>query len=67
MSKIMTAREVAAYLRLNEVTVYKYAAEGKIPAFRVGKQWRFKKDKIEAYTEQDGTNSGEPDRRKRRK
>jgi excisionase family DNA binding protein len=47
----MTAREVARYLRLNVMTVYKYAAGGKIPAFKVGKQWRFNKDKIDAYME----------------
>jgi excisionase family DNA binding protein len=54
MSKIMTATEVARYLGLNVGTVYNYAAKGRIPAFRVGKQLRFEKDKIDAYMESRG-------------
>lgn len=49
-SEIMTIREVAAYLRLAEKSVYRYAAEGKIPGFKVGGAWRFRRDEIEEYT-----------------
>jgi len=35
MVEIMTTREVAKYLRLHEITICKYATEGKIPAVRV--------------------------------
>jgi excisionase family DNA binding protein len=45
--QILTARELAAYLKLTEVTVYKYANDGKIPGFKVGNCWRFDKDKID--------------------
>lgn len=44
--EIITAQELADYLKLNEVTIYKYAKEGKIPGYKIGKQWRFNKDEI---------------------
>lgn len=47
--KIMTIREVAEYLRLNEKTTYRYAAEGLIPGFKVGGAWRFRRDEIENW------------------
>ena len=47
MAKILTARELAEYLQLTEVTICKYATEGKIPGNKVGSRWRFEKDKID--------------------
>ncbi|HRK98641.1 MAG TPA: helix-turn-helix domain-containing protein [Alphaproteobacteria bacterium] len=47
---IMTIREVAEYLRLNEKTTYRYASEGKIPGFKVGGAWRFRKSEIDKWT-----------------
>ena len=49
MAKIMTTKEVARYLRLHEITVGKYAAEGKIPAIRIGRVWRFDKEAIDRW------------------
>jgi excisionase family DNA binding protein len=43
---ILTAREVAAYLRLTETTVCKLAVSGELPGFKIGKSWRFDKDEI---------------------
>ena len=48
-SDILTVEEVAEYLKLAKKTVYKLAAEKKIPAFRLGKFWRFKKAEIEEW------------------
>ncbi len=48
-SDIMTIKEVAAYLKVKENTAYKLAAEGKIPGFKVGGSWRFKRDEIEKW------------------
>ena len=48
-SDILTVEEVAEYLKLAKKTVYKMAVEGTIPAFRVGKFWRFKKTEIEEW------------------
>jgi len=44
---ILTTKELAEYLKLTEVTIYKYANEGKIPGFKIGSRWRFDKDKID--------------------
>jgi excisionase family DNA binding protein len=45
----MTAQEVAEYLRLAEATVYKLAQAGDIPAVKVGRAWRFKKELIDEW------------------
>ncbi len=49
---IMTIREVAGYLRLTEKTAYRFALEGKIPGFKVGAAWRFRRDEIENWTKE---------------
>ncbi len=49
MERMMTVKEVAAYLKLNPITVYRYAAQGKIPGFKVGSSWRFKKEILDEW------------------
>jgi excisionase family DNA binding protein len=49
MPDIMTTKEMAKYLKLHEITLCKYAAEGKIPAVRIGRVWRFDKDAIDRW------------------
>jgi len=49
MAQIMTTKEMAAYLKLHEITICKYAAEGVIPAVRIGRVWRFDKDEIDRW------------------
>ena len=46
---IMTLDEVAKYLRIHKSTVYRMTKEGKIPAIKIGNQWRFKKNKIDEW------------------
>ena len=46
---IMTIREVADYLKLTEKTAYRLVAEGKIPGFKVGGSWRFRRSEIEGW------------------
>ena len=48
-SDIMTIQEVCEYLKLNDKTAYRLAAEGKIPGFKVGGSWRFRKQEIEKW------------------
>lgn len=48
---ILTVREVAAYLRLHAITVYRMAQAGDLPTFRIGRNWRFKRDQIEQWLE----------------
>jgi len=44
--EILTAKEVAEYLKIHLLTVHRYAREGKIPAFKIGTDWRFHKKYI---------------------
>lgn len=46
---IMTLEEVAAYLRVKPQTIYTWAQEGKIPAAKLGKEWRFKKSMVDKW------------------
>jgi excisionase family DNA binding protein len=46
---IMTIKEVADYLKLNEKTAYRLVLDGKIPGFKVGGSWRFRKSQIEEW------------------
>lgn len=47
--EIVSIKGVAEYLGIHEITVYKLANEGKLPGFKVGGQWRFKKDALEQW------------------
>ncbi|MCP4684806.1 MAG: helix-turn-helix domain-containing protein, partial [bacterium] len=46
---IMTLEEVAAYLKLKPQTIYTWAQEKKIPAAKIGKEWRFRKSIIDEW------------------
>jgi excisionase family DNA binding protein len=48
-STIFTAQELADYLHVKPVTVYKMAKQGRVPAFRVAKSWRFHKPTIDEW------------------
>ncbi len=47
--EILTAKEVAEYLSIHTLTVHRYAREGKIPAFKIGSDWRFHKKFIDRW------------------
>ena len=49
--QIMTLREVAHYLGLHVMTVYKLTREGRVPAAKIGGQWRFKRDVLDEWLE----------------
>jgi excisionase family DNA binding protein len=49
MPDMMTIAEVAKYLKLHELTVRRLAREGELPAFKVGRQWRIKRDLLEKW------------------
>lgn len=50
--EIMTAKEVAKYLNIHPLTVHKYAREGRIPAFKIGTDWRFHKKYLDKWIRQ---------------
>ena len=47
--EIMTVKELAGYLKIAEKTAYRFAAEGKVPGFKVGNSWRFHKGDLEEW------------------
>jgi excisionase family DNA binding protein len=50
-SDILTIREVAEYLKIKTKTAYKLASVGKLPGFKVGGVWRFRKEEIARWIE----------------
>lgn len=48
-SEIFTLDEVATYLKVGKRTVYRLAAAKKIPAFKVGGTWRFRRQEIDLW------------------
>lgn len=54
---IMTVQEVARYLRVHAITVYRMIRQGRLPAIRVGRGWRFKKDEIDLWLHEHEANS----------
>ncbi|GAB3055270.1 helix-turn-helix domain-containing protein [Virgibacillus ainsalahensis] len=49
--EIMTVSQVAEYLQLSEMTTYKLVQEGKVPAFKIGRHWRVKRDDLNELIE----------------
>ncbi len=49
--KLLTVVEVADLLRINKSTVYRMAKQGRLPATRVGRQWRFRKSVLDGLLE----------------
>ncbi len=47
--QVMTVKEVAEFLGVHPMTIYKYARQGKIPGFKIGVDWRFNKRSIEKW------------------
>ena len=46
---ILTLDEVAAYLKAGKRTVYRLAASGKLPAFKLGGTWRFRRSDLDKW------------------
>jgi excisionase family DNA binding protein len=46
---LMTIEELAAYLKVTKRTIYDWLKNHKVPALKLVGQWRFKKDKIDAW------------------
>ena len=54
---ILTVQEVARYLRVHTMTVYRMIQRGDLPGVRVGRGWRFKRDQIDRWLAEHETNS----------
>src|SRR5216684_1985671 len=44
--EVLTVKEVCDLLRIHRSTIYRLVRRGKIPSFKIGKDWRFRKDQI---------------------
>ena len=50
--EVMNIRQASLYLGVSPDTLYKYVNEQKIPAFKLGNRWRFKKSKLDQWMEE---------------
>jgi excisionase family DNA binding protein len=53
--EVMNIRQASQYLGVSPDTLYKYVGEQKIPAFKLGNRWRFKKSKLDEWMEEKST------------
>ncbi len=51
MREVMGVREASQYLGVSRETLYKYIYEEKIPAFKLGNRWKFKKTILDRWME----------------
>ena len=49
----MTVKELAEYLRVDSSTLYRLVRKGKIPAFKLGSDYRFIRDKIDQWIDEE--------------
>jgi len=50
--KMLTVKQLARYLEMDENTIYRLAESGKIPGMKVGSEWRFKKELVDEWLEE---------------
>lgn len=48
---LLNVKQVAKYLQLKESTIYSWAQDGKIPAIKIGRTWRFRRADLEEWLE----------------
>jgi excisionase family DNA binding protein len=56
--KLLTIDQVANYLKVDKFTIYRLVTKKKLPAFKVGNQWRFKRKIIDAWLENNSNMRG---------
>ena len=49
MEELITIQQVASYLKVDRFTIYRLVSQKRIPAFKVGGQWRFKQEMIDSW------------------
>jgi len=50
--EVMDIRQASDYLGISSDTLYKYASEGLVPAFKLGNRWRFKKTLLDSWVDE---------------
>lgn len=51
LEKLLTLKEVANLLQINERTVYRWVTDNKLPAYKLGKVWRIEEAELKAWLE----------------
>jgi excisionase family DNA binding protein len=62
--EVMNIRQASQYLGVSPDTLYKYVGEQKIPAFKLGNRWRFKKSRLDQWMEEKSSQTESQSRRK---
>jgi excisionase family DNA binding protein len=57
--EVMTIDDLAGYLQVSKSSLYKLAQEGRVPGQKVGRHWRFHKDSIDRWLDQQARPPGE--------
>ena len=50
--KLLTVKDLAAYLQVCPTTIYRILRRARLPHYRVGNRWRFRKEEIDAWLEE---------------
>ena len=64
--EVMNIRQASAYLGVSTDTLYKYVYEEKIPAFKLGNRWKFKKTILDAWMEKKSLGGNAEEKGKKR-
>jgi len=51
MVELLTSNEIAKMLKVSKKTIYRMIDDGRLRGSKIGKEWRFKKDKLEKWLE----------------
>jgi excisionase family DNA binding protein len=62
--EVMNIRQASQYLGVSPDTLYKYVGEQRIPAFKLGNRWRFKKSRLDQWMEEESSQNETQARRK---
>jgi len=54
----LSVEEIASYLGIKRDTVYSWIAEKKMPAHRMGRLWKFKREEVDEWVKSGGAESG---------
>ena len=60
--EVMDIRLASDYLGISPDTLYKYASEGFVPAFKLGNRWRFKRSRLDEWMDQQSSQGAQPRR-----
>jgi excisionase family DNA binding protein len=59
LREVMDIRQASDYLGISGDTLYRYASEGLIPAFKLGNRWRFKRSLLDAWMVEQSSGGGD--------